>query len=168
MRDTNLSDLIGGALHRLIIEKGSTISLQRVIRIKSGQRNKIESIREVIYPGLFTSGDDGYATPTAHETRNLGTTVEVDPVFNDKGTVLDLDLSPEQVSHFGESIHHRILIGGEWKPNVTMPVFYTMKTTTQVTLPLDTYVLVSVMSPPDAEGRTDASRKVLLFVKVSR
>jgi hypothetical protein len=60
------------------------------------------------------------------------------------------------------------LVHGEWKPNVTMPRFYTMQPTTQLALPMNTPVLVAVMSPPDEKGWTDPSRKVLLFVKFSR
>jgi hypothetical protein len=170
MNAGDISAWIGGGLNAKALESRAKILDERVMRFRSGQRVKNESIEEVIYPTEYTSDAEGenFATPTALETRNVGVTVEVDPVFGASGGTLDLNMAPEQVFHFGESVHHRFLDSGKWQPNITMPVFYAMKTTTQITLSAETAVLVSVMSPPDENGKVDPSRKVLLFVKFSR
>ena len=169
MNAGDVSAWIGGGLNTKALEAGAKILDERVMRFRSGQRVKNESIEEVIYPTEYVRDAEGknFATPTANETRNVGLTVEVDPVLGANGGVLELNMAPEQGFHFGESVHHRFLDGGKWLPNITMPVFYTMKTTTQITLPLETPILVSVMSPPDENGVIDSSRKVLLFVKFS-
>ena len=170
MSSDDVSAWIGGTLQATALKADATILDERVMRFRSGQRIKNESIEEVIYPTEYTRDPEGksFATPTASETRHAGVTVEVDPVIGESGGILDLNMAPEHVFHFGESVHHRFLESGQWQPNITMPVFYTMKTTTQITLPLETSVLVSVMSPPDENGVIDSSRKVLLFVKFSR
>ena len=170
MGDGDLSASIGGGLHEKALAAGATLLNERVVRFRTGQRVENESIREVIYPTAYDRGEeaDDHASPAALETRNVGTTVEVDPVFNETDTILDLNMAPEKVFHLGESIHHRVLVNGAWQPNLTNPVFYTMKATTQVSLPMNTPMLVAVMSPPNEEGWIDSSRKVLLFVKVSR
>lgn len=170
MKSDDISAWIGGTLHTAAMESGATILNERVMRFRSGQRAKNESIEEVSYPtGFSQSGKENeFATATAIDTRNVGITVEVDPVFSAGGTSLDLNMAPEQVFYFGKSVHHRLQVDGAWQSNITMPVFYTMKPTTQMTIPLETPVLVSVMSPPDEKGWIDSTRKVLLFVKVSR
>lgn len=166
---TDMSGLIGGELRRAAVEAGAKIIDTRLIRFMSGQRVKIESVEEVIFPTGFSAGEGGRpSTPDTHETRNTGVTVEVDPVVGVGGGIVDLNLSPERVSHFGESIHHRVLVDSKWVTDVTMPVFYTMRATTQITAPIGAPVLIGVMSPPDEKGWTDSSRKVLLFVKFSR
>lgn len=169
MKGGDLSAWIGGGLREEVGKAGGRVLEEKVVRIHSGQRSKVESIREVRYATDFgESSEGGFATPNAFESRNVGTTVEVDPVMSPAGGMLDLNLAAEFSSFWGHDVLHRILVEGEWKPNVTMPAFYTMQPTTQLSLPVDVPVLVAVMSPPDEKGWTDPSRKVLLFVKFSR
>jgi len=163
------SSWVGGGLYEEISKSGARIVEERSHQFRNGLRSKHESIREFIYPTHWDKPKDGVlATPTAFETRNVGTTVEVDPVVSPSGNTLDLNMASESTAFFGWDTLHRVLINGEWKPNVTMPAFYAMQPTTQVSLPLNTAVLVAVMSPPNEKGWTDPSRKVLLFVKFSR
>lgn len=98
---------------------------------KSGQRAKIELIKEFIYPTEFdppeipesvgialvdndVSFDDGQqeavgdgfapitpATPTAFEARNLGVTLEVEPVIGEDNRTVDLNIVPEFVEFLG-------------------------------------------------------------------
>lgn len=93
------------------------------VMARSGQRAKIEVIREFIYPteydppeipnqfgggigtvGVGTSGGSfpvTPATPTAFETRNTGVTLEVDPVLGADEFTIDLNLAPEVVEFDG-------------------------------------------------------------------
>ncbi len=163
------STWVGGGLHEEVRKSGARILEERSHRFTSGQRSKNESLREMRYPQEWEMAKDGaLARPTAFETRNVGTTVEVDPVISAGGRMLDLNMAPEITTFFGWDTLHRVQVGTEWKPNVTMPAFYRMQSTTQLFLPLNVAVLVAVMSPPDDKGWTDPSRKVLLFVKFSR
>jgi hypothetical protein len=163
------SSWVGGGLYEEVSKSGARILEARSHQFRNGLRSKHESIREFIYPTHWDKPKDGLlATPTAFETRNVGTTVEVDPVVSPNGNMLDLNMAPESTLFFGWDTLHRVLINGEWTPNVTMPAFYTMQPTTQLSLPINISVLVAVMSPPNEEGWADPSRKVLLFVKFSR
>lgn len=169
LKGGDLSAWIGGGLREEVGKSGGRVVEEKVVWIRSGQRSKVESIREVRYATDFDeSSEGGFATPNAFETRNVGTTVEVDPVMSPAGGVLDLNVAAEFSSFWGHDVLHRILVEGEWKPDVTMAAFYTMQPTTQISIPINTPVLVAVMSPPDEKGWTDPSRKVLLFVKFSR
>jgi hypothetical protein len=169
LKGGDLSAWIGGGLREEVGKAGGRVVEEKVVWIRSGQRSKVESIREVRYATDFDeSSEGGFATPNAFETRNVGTTVEVDPAMSPAGGVLDLNVAAEFSSFWGHDVLHRILVEGEWKPDVTMAAFYTMQPTTQISIPINTPVLVAVMSPPDDKGWTDPSRKVLLFVKFSR
>ncbi len=150
--------------------------------VRSGQRGKVESIHEYIYPTEFDPAEafvlekdappgtapilgNHLPTPTAFETRNVGTTLEVDPVLGADERTVDLNLAPEIVYLPGHS---------EWgdyrsrdgELTVKMPSFYTMKVTTQVTLRAGQHCLIAAVSPHHAEtGMPERERKVMVFVK---
>tara|TARA_R110000850_G_scaffold242043_1_gene366681 strand:- start:1430 stop:2338 length:909 start_codon:yes stop_codon:yes gene_type:complete len=108
-------------------KKGVDLLSAPSVMARSGQRAKIEVIREFIYPteydppeipnsfgstgtistGLLGGGQSagGFpvtpATPTAFETRNTGVTLEVDPVLGADEFTIDLNLAPEVVEFDG-------------------------------------------------------------------
>ncbi|MCG8599981.1 MAG: type II and III secretion system protein [Verrucomicrobiales bacterium] len=105
-------------------KKGVDLLSAPSVMARSGQRAKIEVIREFIYPteydppeipnqfgsiGFTTTGGTatggGFpvtpATPTAFETRNTGVTLEVDPVLGADELTIDLNLAPEVVEFDG-------------------------------------------------------------------
>ncbi|HRQ89481.1 MAG TPA: hypothetical protein PLA50_11825 [Bacteroidia bacterium] len=170
MAKGDLSDWIGGDLFRQSLDAGAKPVEERSIRFRSGNRHLVSTAENRRYPFEFIpSANRGeLSRPLSIKPLQFGTTVEVDPVFNERGTLLDLGMMPEIVAPFGKTVHHRILVNGVWQPNSTTPVVYRMKASTGIVLPLNTPVLVAIMSPPDEKGWTDPSRKVLLFVEVSR
>jgi hypothetical protein len=173
LADEDTSAMIGGGM-RIAAEKAieagqAKIVEKRMIRFQHGQRVKNESITEIRYPTEFDPPKgEQFSSPTAVETRNVGVSVEADVVLIGSGKGADINVAPEIVSYFGQSVHHRREIAGEFVPDVTMPIFYAMHPTTTVAAPVDVPILMSVMTPPDAMGNPDAGRKVLLFVKVTR
>ena len=105
-------------------KKGVDLMSAPSVMARSGQRAKIEVIREFIYPteydppeipndvgstggGIFGGGGQAAAipvtpaNPTAFETRNTGVTLEVDPVLGADEFTIDLSLSPEVVEFDG-------------------------------------------------------------------
>ncbi len=107
--------------------KGVDLLSAPSVMARSGQRAKIEVIREFIYPteydppeipnqfggtanigggiGGAALAGGGFpvtpATPTAFETRNTGVTLEVDPVLGADEFTIDLNLAPEVVEFDG-------------------------------------------------------------------
>lgn len=102
--------------------KGTDLLSAPSVLARSGQRAKIEVIREFIYPTEYDppeipnqfappttigggAGVSGFpvtpATPAAFETRNTGVTLEVDPVIGGDEFTIDLNLSPEVVEFEG-------------------------------------------------------------------
>jgi general secretion pathway protein D len=104
-------------------KKGVDLLSAPSVMARSGNRAKIEVIREFIYPTEYdppeipnTFGSTGIigapgtaggsfpvtpATPTAFETRNTGVTLEVDPVLGADEFTIDLNLAPEVVEFDG-------------------------------------------------------------------
>ena len=144
-------------------KKGVDLLSAPSVMARSGQRAKIEIIREFIYPTEYDppeipnqigstaaiGGGTGFipvtpATPTAFETRNTGITLEVDPVLGADDFTIDLNLTPEVVE-FDGFINYGTPIGGPLNPvtgaptiltanTINMPVFSLRKVTTQVTI----------------------------------
>lgn len=150
---------------------------------RSGQKATSESIHEFIYPteyeqpslpGTFdgTKKNSSHSStiavppiPTAFETRNLGSTLEVEPTVSKDNRLIDLRFVPELVWHTRNVTWHegKDQLGNPF--HVQMPDIYTLRLNTALTLVSGQYALAGVLSPKDEKGETDMTRKVMVFVK---
>lgn len=179
--DTELRKTVG----ELIKKKEAKILETMMVVARSGQKATAESIEEFIYPTEYEPGQlpenihvgekgkteniDGRKlaigpTPTAFETRNLGTTLEVEPNLGESGKYVDLRFAPEIVFHV------KNITWADWKGElgdspIQMPVMYSIRTSTGVTARVGKYRLVSAVSPKSEEGHPDFDRKLLMFVR---
>jgi len=91
---------------------GADVLSQPSMIARSGERAKVEIIREFIYPTEYeppelpNSTGDGFspispATPTAFETRNVGVTLEVEPRVGPNKKMIELSIRPELVEFEG-------------------------------------------------------------------
>ena len=166
------------SLQDLIVKGEATLVETAIVTARSGQRAKVESIQEFIYPTeydppqiLNPEKEKGSKTvltlpqATAFETRNLGVTLEVDPVLGADDRTVDLNLAPEITYLTGfESWGKHTSEGGTVE--VRMPSIFTVKTTTQVTMIAGEYAFVSAMTPRNlTTGMTNPERKIMLFLK---
>jgi general secretion pathway protein D len=99
-------------------------------------------------PGTFVSqGVVTPSTPTAFETRNLGVTLEVEPIIGPDGYTIDLNLSPEVVEFDGFINYGSTINGPIFNPItqriqsailtqnvINQPIFSTRKVTTSVSI----------------------------------
>jgi hypothetical protein len=147
---------------------------------RSGQKATCESIHEFIYPTEYEpptlpcdvsgnkSNDQGPTTPpipTAFDTRNLGSTLEIEPTIGADNKMIDLRFIPEMVWHTGNTVwlDGKDAVGNACK--VQMPDMYTLRLSTSLTCISGKYTMAGVVSPKDEKGNTDNSRKVMIFVK---
>ena len=103
-------------------------------------------------------------TPTAFDTRNVGSTLEIEPKLSSDHKTIDLRLVPEIVYHVGNEVW------AEWKGKhgnspVQMPTFYAIRLNTSITLAEGHYMLAGALSPKSKEGGPDFTRKLMVFVK---
>lgn len=177
------------------IKKGDATVLETLIATaRSGEKASVESVSEFIYPTEYEKGAvpnsvtvstgvsqtlEGESAagglelgklaipplPTSFETRNLGATLEIEPTLGADGNVIDLRFAPSYVWHTGDTyfMEEKDRLGNVAK--VQMPVIYTIRTNTALTLRDNQYQMPCVLTPKDGEGKSDPSRKIMLFVK---
>jgi hypothetical protein len=164
-----------------IVEKDAAKIIDTQIVVgRSGQSSKSESRDEYIYPteyeppgseklmeelakqGIYPQNP---ALPTCFESRNLGSSVEIEPTLGTDDKMIDLQFISELIWHTGESVWYE---GKDEAGNMfkaTTPNFYVINTKTTVTCLSGQYLMVSALSPKNAEGKLDPERKVMVFVK---
>ncbi|WP_265594181.1 hypothetical protein [Haloferula sp. BvORR071] len=174
-----------------MVRAGEAKMLETMIaNSRSGEKTTVESIEELIYPteyepwelpnevdapdkpqGLTPSDREALAilvaaaTPTSFETRNLGNTLEIEPIIGANNKRIDLGFTSDMVWHTGDTVW------GERKDpsgnvcQISMPDFYSMRMSTHLTCIPGQYNLAGVLSPKNAKGEIDSSRKVMVFVR---
>jgi hypothetical protein len=155
----------------------------QIVISRSGHKSTSESIHEFIYPTEFDPASvelkmkdtldkamlSGFpfnpATPTAFETRNIGSTLEVEPTLGEDNRIIDLRFLPEISCHTGNTVWHegKDTNGNPFK--IAMPDFHILRLNTAITCINGQYTLAGVVSPKDDKGETDMTRKVMIFVK---
>lgn len=179
-------------LTQLVKDGKANIAETMLCIARSGQKATSESIEEFIYPTEYepatgpteTPAADKEAkdkpstepakepapdpaigpTPTAFETRNVGSTLEIEPTLSEDNRIVDLRFVPEIVYHVGN------VTWAEWKGEhgntpVQMPTFYTVRLNTSVTLAAGEPMMVGALSPKNQAGQTDSTRKMMVFVR---
>lgn len=151
---------------------------------RSGQKATTESVKEMIYPTEYEPAEipnevqinasttaETLArlatppTPTAFETRNVGTTLEIEPLVGADNKTIDLRFAPEIVKDQGETKWQTMKDSLGNENHISMPLFYTMRMSTGLTLQDGQYRFAGLHSPPAEDGEVDRKRKVMLFVK---
>jgi len=170
-----------------LVKDGKATILETMLCIaRSGQKATTESVEEYIYPTEYEPAELPAArsdekdesgttnatrrvsavgpTPTAFETRNVGSTLEIEPTLGEDNKFIDLRFLPEIIYHVGNEVW------AEWKGEygntpVQMPTFYTLRLQTSVTLVDGQPMLVAALSPKNKDGSPDFTRKLMVFVR---
>jgi hypothetical protein len=163
-------------------EEAKIIDTQIVLG-RSGGKQTTESIHEFIYPTEYepmnclptkkkkqpvmpdVSFPYNPATPTAFETRNVGSTLEAEPTLGEDDRIIDISVYPDLIWHTGNTVwnERKDELGNLTK--ITMPDFYKVSLNTSFTCIAGQYTMAGVVSPKDAKGEVDQDRKVMIFVK---
>jgi len=166
-------------VRELIAAKDAKILETFVATTRSGGKASAGSVDEFIYPTEYEPMDiveppsrksSPQATktpfcPTAFETRNLGSSLEIDSTIGENGKFIDLKLEPNMTWHTGTLVwaEDKDAIGNVTK--IEMPRIFSLKTSTSVTCATGKPVFVAALSPKSDQGEIDTSRKVMVFVK---
>jgi len=106
-------------------------------------------------PASELSGLMSPVTPTAFETRNVGDTLEIEPILSEDNRVVDLRLVPERVTRTGDSI------SGQGLTRCEMPVFETQRLSTSATLEVGKpFLLGTVNRPPVSKVDADSTNRI--------
>jgi len=165
-------------LKRWSKEKRASVIEMVTIHCKSGQRAKAESIAEVIYPtaydpakvsGTISQVHNLVQSPAtaingkAYETRNVGVTVEVDPVISADRKTIDLNLAPEIVKRLENLVWPNDQVGPQFRAET--PQFYTAKIATQLSAKPGVPALIGTVRLPEPVAKDREDPVVLLFVR---
>lgn len=154
----------------------------QVVLSRSGQKSTVESVHELIYPTEFEPITDkkveeqvknaisplfpsNPAMPSAFETRNVGSSLEVEPAITDDDKMIDLRFTPEFIWHTGDRVWHEGKDSAGNVFQVKMPDFYTIRLYTSLTCVDGQYIMAGVLSPKNDKGELEQDRKVMVFVK---
>jgi hypothetical protein len=165
-----------------MVEKGEANVLETQIAVgESGGKFTSESISEVIYPTEYepptlaceypAKDSSRYTTsltpmvPTAFDTRNTGSTLEVEPLLSEDGNTIQLKMVPELVWHTGNTTWLEYKDGLENIYKMDMPDFHALRLNTSVTCLNGQYTLVAALSPKNDKGDVDMTRKVVMLLK---
>jgi hypothetical protein len=161
------------------------IDTQMVVS-RLGQKSTTESRKELIYPTEYestspapTSEDDkavkevpkpvgsGYnaALPSCFETRNVGSSFEIEPNIGENNKIIDIRFLYHYVWHTGNTTWHETKSPEKNVYKIETPDFYLINIDTSVTTIAGQYFLAGVVSPKDAKGQADPERKVMVFLK---
>lgn len=102
-------------------------------------------------------------TPTSFETRHLGGALEVEPHVGEENVFLRM--SSSLVWPTGRTLVAQRKDSGGDIDKAELPEIFHMSLETALSCPPGRQVLAGVLSPMDARGATDPTRKVMVFVK---
>lgn len=170
-----------------LVSKNEAKVLETLIAVsQQGSKATTESLHEFIYPTEFTpttvekridrildaqktAVDAGFcfnpSTPTAFETRNVGSTLEIEPRLDREKQTIDLRFIPEIVWHTGNTVWHegKDTNGNPFK--MPMPDFYSLRLNTNICCINGQYAFAGALSPKNDKGDVDMTRKLMVFVK---
>ncbi|MFC4992168.1 hypothetical protein [Rubritalea tangerina] len=170
-------------LQKLLDDKKATMLDSQMVTCRSGEKATTESVRELIYPTEYEPAEvpkevhiDGKnvtaakeklitpPTPTAFETRNIGSTLELEPTLSDNGIIIELRFAPEITYHVEDNVLAEFR-DERGIADIKVPTIYTLRINTGMTLESGKYHLAAMLSPKTDKGFTDSSKKVFVFVK---
>lgn len=140
---------------------------------KPGQKATSESIQEFIYPTEWEPAElpiesaNGLAedcippTPSAWDTRYLGTTMEIEGDFYSETGIIETTLFPEKITHTGDRVFCEWK--GKAKGTIRMPTFNTLRSNGLLMLAPGKPQLVAALTPFGKDGNPDPSRKILVI-----
>jgi hypothetical protein len=165
-------------VQEMVAKKEAKVLETQIVIVRNKQKATTEAVHEFIFPteyeqpplGCNGSGEvkepwNVRPVPTAFETRNMGSILEVDPEIETGNRTMFLRFIPELVWHTGNTSWHQNKDDLGTPVDVQMPDFYTIRLNTAIHCISGQYTLAGVVSPKDDKGNTDLTRKVMVFVK---
>ncbi len=164
-----------------LIESGDAQVIESLsVNAVPGQTATSENIREFIYPTEYSPPGPpihvpdrtlptkrflgGPPPPQAFDTKNNGSTFEVEAQIDANLPIVELRFTPTLVHHTGQDVW------GVWERNgvkveTSMPRFYILSVKTGVSVAAGQPHMVAGLSPRSEDGWMDSSRKAITFIR---
>ncbi len=145
-----------------------------ILMCRSGQRSKLESFREEIYPTVYNPpGSEHDSLPQfkpdirsgwySFETRNNGVSIELEPILNRNNTLVDLVITTEiyPSARLFTWMEHKDQWGdASWR----LPFYEKLSVNCSLILANGKFELANVFSPKSTPPVPGVMKKILLFV----
>jgi hypothetical protein len=146
-----------------------------VARAPSGHKASVEHVTEIIYPTEYAPANafdasavtpaqpkpspvcipSAPAIPTAFETRNVGFTLEIEPILSEADKNVNLRFVPERVTLVGQSI------AGQDISKTEMPIFEVQRMNTSSRLKMNVPFMIGTMNlPANSKQDPDSAKRV--------
>jgi len=109
---------------------------------------------------------DPAISPSSFETRNAGFTVEFEPVLQQDGSTLDIQLAVNETKLAGYAPYYQREINGKMQTAIEQPIFATLKISTNLSVTLGRPALLAIMTPMDDDMKPSKDRRVLTFLTI--
>ncbi|MFT5466553.1 MAG: hypothetical protein ACI8UO_001653 [Verrucomicrobiales bacterium] len=166
--DSKLSDdEIRSEVEALIKAGEAQVIESTILQARSGQRVKIESVLELIYPTAHSVLDidpKGPTFPKAFEIRNCGLTLEVDPVIGADLSTINLNILVERTKYLRENIRDPRDNIRVFATDVIDPLIGQQKVVTSINVQPEEYNLLAQFEPFDSDKAK--TERILLFLRV--
>jgi len=175
---TSDATLLRKQVQEMVCRKEAFVIETQVIAVRSGQNAALQSSDEIIYPTEYdqhpacgfdrsnpAGSTDLVITPIAFDTRYCGSALEIGARLSDHGKLVKLHLQPDLTWHTGNTNWSDLKDSYGSVLKRDMPDFYSLRLNTVVDCPEGRHLMASILSPKDAKGRPDFTRKVVVFVK---
>jgi hypothetical protein len=162
------------AVMNCVKESKAKIVDTEILVTKIGQKSKIESIREEIYPTEYSppgsiSGSHPRFAPdirgiVAFETRNAGVSIEAKPYLAKNEKFIDLTFAVDVVDagSLATIMEHK----DQWgDASIRMPFYDRQIVSTSLILASGKFELVNVFSPRSTPAIPSVAKRILLFVR---
>lgn len=169
----------------LVAKNEAKVLETQLVVAKPVQKATAEAVHEFIYPteadipDISPYNPDGTKqqfpvplptpvlpfVPNSFDTRRIGSTLEVEPNITEEDQTIDLRFEPELTWHTGNTIWVELKDQQGNVHKIQTPDFYTLHLNTSIYSKNGQYTLAGVLSPKDAKGEVDYTRKILVFVK---
>jgi hypothetical protein len=153
----------------------------QILVAKSGQQATAETAKELIYPTEYnptSQGSDekmkemlasgpgsGLIQPTAFETRNMGSNLQIEPTIGEDNTIVELRFVPELVWHTGSTLWQETKDHDGNIHKFSTPDFYRINLKAAVNCISGQYNLTGVLTPHNDAGKPDFDHKIMVFLK---
>ncbi len=165
---------------KLLTDKKAMMIESLSVNALPGQNATTESISEYIYPTEYEPGEipneingepapgnsaiGSPPTPSAFNTKNTGSTFEVEAQIAKNGSMVDLRYNPTIVYHTDIVNWGSEKTSGAAGP-IEMPTFYVLTVKSGVVVMSGQPSMVAALSPKDEDGNMDSSRKIMVFIR---
>lgn len=162
------------AVRELVATGKAQVEVARALVTRSGQRAVVEEITEVPYPegGMNPPKYGSSPTPvrapasfSKFQTRNVGLTIECEPVIDEEGRYVDINIVPQMVSYNGTLKGEGVVTRYP-----AQPLFTTRKITTSAVGALGAPLFLGTMNQPGNSGvnnREDTGKISLAYIRVT-